>query len=521
MGVMQQNHFMKYILLFLLFLNTFLYSETTHISFLNYKISIPEDFILENINNSDLLLLKTKNNEIYSFIINKNNINIKDFTKDVLHKINSAEFIAENGFHLIQQKENKIYPQLKYVGCLEKRFNKCFEILNYYYNTIDLLFDIVLTKSLTISELRNNIISILQNQSFKTKSNDIKDMERYLFFRIRLKVFENQNKDFFIFAVLIPKENYYKKEYLIQQFLSSTNILSKNTDLLYQEEYFDINYKINFSNFLFVIDNSGSMIEEQNSVKNNLLRFINKLSLLSNDFLLGVITTDSCSLRNSFTNKKDQFEKNILVGTDGNATESCVYYAEKFLTDPDCNNNSIPENLSIICITDESDAYYSLANKPFNKNNNIFISMNIPFYAIMPLNSYGNPGDCSGPNGITDYTGNYGNETNTQKYAVNLKLLAEKTGGAVSSICTEEYGSFLEELAYASSAKHSRIKLSRIPVSNTIKVYLNQIPISNLEGNDYNPDKTYFIYSEEENSIILVGKNIKGRLKVSYLTFDY
>jgi hypothetical protein len=493
-------------------------SQTVRIDFKNYYFTFPEDFIFEN-QIQQTLFFKTKNNELYSFIINKNNLDLTKFTEQVINKISSAKFIANEGFNLIERKRNKIYPKLKYVGCIEKKFQKCFEILNFYYNTEELLLDLVLVNPMSLAEIRNHLSQLILNNNLL--ENSTKENNKYLFYRIRLKIIENQYKDFFILGILTPKEKYYDYEYFIQNILSSTNIINKNTSLLNYEEYFNIQQnKIN-SNFLFVIDNSGSMAEEQNAVKNNVLRFFNKLSLLSNHFSVGVITTDSCNLRGSFTNSLKDFENYIQVGTNGDSTESCVYYAEKFLNDPQCNQNNIPENLSIICITDESDAYYSLANKKFDKKDNIFIKKKIPFYAIIPLDSYGNLGDCSSTNGITDYTGNFSDLSTTNQYAVDLKLLAEKTGGSISSICNEEYGTFLEELAFNSTAKNTKLKLSRFPIRNTIQVTINNAIVPQLKGNQFNPHQYYYIYSEEENSLILIGEKLSGRIKISYLTYEY
>src|SRR5690606_7336572 len=47
------------------------------------------------------------------------------------------------------------------------------------------------------------------------------------------------------------------------------------------------------SDVLFVIDDSGSMSEEQNALASNAQRFINVATSLNTDFQIGVITTDA------------------------------------------------------------------------------------------------------------------------------------------------------------------------------------------------------------------------------------
>ncbi len=82
------------------------------------------------------------------------------------------------------------------------------------------------------------------------------------------------------------------------------------------------------ADFLFVVDNSGSMAQEQTAVSNVAGSFFDRMTQTAADFKIGVITTDSASLRSpGFTNVKTQFTSEIAAGINGNNIESGLHFA--------------------------------------------------------------------------------------------------------------------------------------------------------------------------------------------------
>ncbi|KAB2934278.1 MAG: VWA domain-containing protein [Leptonema illini] len=282
------------------------------------------------------------------------------------------------------------------------------------------------------------------------------------------------------------------------------------------------------ADFLFVVDNSGSMSEEQNAVKQNALGFFDRLSGLGLDFRIATITTDSSKIRNTgFTSSRTQFESDIAAGTNGDGKESCTYYAEKALASAATNaQNAVLTNgggplgtvaaalrtdvpLTVICVTDESDAYTkwdgSGSNSDaarFDINSNIFLSGAYTYYAIMPLDNSGQHGSCSGVNGSASVTSNFSSGT-LSVAALRMDQLAARTGGSVSSICGENYGAFLNQLADRTAAGASSYQLSRTPISATLKVYVNGVAIEATS----NPasGQTGYVYLPSVNRIAFTG----------------
>jgi len=122
------------------------------------------------------------------------------------------------------------------------------------------------------------------------------------------------------------------------------------------------------SDILFVVDNSGSMHNEQLSLINNLENFINEFMVNNIDFNIGVITTDSPVLRGPILNSNtpdliNSFKSQVSVGVSGSAFETGLhqaYLSTRLSSDLD-EGQAIQlirqdANFSIILITDESDS---------------------------------------------------------------------------------------------------------------------------------------------------------------------
>ncbi|MCB0356697.1 MAG: VWA domain-containing protein [Bdellovibrionales bacterium] len=117
---------------------------------------------------------------------------------------------------------------------------------------------------------------------------------------------------------------------------------------------------------LFVVDNSGSMSNHQQSFIYNMAEVINKLENLPLDFQAGVITTDNKQtpgkIIGSLVNKstphwQNKLKQNLLVGTNGDYMENFFKVTLDALTSPliDTDNKGVlrPDSyLSIVFISD-------------------------------------------------------------------------------------------------------------------------------------------------------------------------
>ncbi len=409
---------------------------------------------------------------------------------------------------------------------------------------------LTLNNSYTANDVRNSLIALIgtvdgsgnvSNFPDDPASADIVNQ-----FRIVIQASQDSQGNSVILVGVTTVSNYPNVEDALTGLTDGTNVGPSQTQ---PKDYLDILLADNppKADFLFVVDNSGSMSEEQTAVANNSLAFFDRLNNLGVDFKIGTITTDNSSLRGTgFTSTRSEFQSNVQVGTNGSGIESCTYYAEKALSSTSPNNmgailingkgvlNTIANagyprsgsTLTVICITDESDAYTkwdgsgSNTDAPrFNLTNNIFIQNNIPFYGVIPLDDSGQHGSCTGVNGNADIYLNFSSSV-FPTAALNLKTLAENTGGSVSSICGENYGAFLQQLADQVAAKATSYLLTRTPISSTIKVYVNDVEIPRTTTPP--AGTTGYKYISTENKIVFTGKlpEVGAQIKIAYQSYE-
>ncbi len=361
-------------------------------------------------------------------------------------------------------------------------------------------------------------------------------------FRVIIQATQDTNHNAVILVGVTTVSNYSNVEDELGSLTDGTNVgPSQNPENFIDTLYADEPPK---ADFLFVVDNSGSMSEEQQAVIHNSLLFFDRLNTLGVDFQIGTITTDNSNLRGiGFTNNRSQFENDINAGINGSGRESCIYYAEKALSTSSPNRqgailtngkgnlgsiSSYPQNnskLAVICITDESDAYTKWddsqhTNQPkFDYNDNIFKDKQITFYSIMPLDSSGQYGSCVGVNGNANVYYNF-DQSVFSIAALNPQTLAVETGGAVSSICGENYGAFLQQLADQVAAQASSYALSRIPISSTIRVYINGTEI--VRTSTPTNGQTGYKYISSENKIVFTGRipSVGSLIQIAYQSYQ-
>lgn len=448
----------------------------------------------------------------------------------ILQNISVWQEIATNGYSLINRQvlSNALLPT---------------EVAN---------LQLTLRNSYTANDVRNTLIQRIGTiDGSSNVSNFPEDPDGATLdtqFRVIIQATQDSNGNAVVIVGVTTVSNYANVEDELSSLTDGTNVGPSQQQ---PQDFVDTLLADNppKADFLFVVDNSGSMQEEQSAVVSNSLSFFDRLNGLGIDFQLGVITTDSSGVRGgNFTNNRSQFNNNVNAGINGSGKESCVYFAEKAisLTSPNNMNailtngngslNSVGSlgypransNLAVICLTDESDAYTkwdgsgSDSDAPrFNYADNVFKVNEVTFYAIMPLDNSGQYGSCVGTNGNANVYYNFNpNTTIFSVAALNPKTLAENTGGSVSSICGENYGAFLQQLADQVAAKASSYVLSRIPISSTIKVYLNGVE---LERTTTPPEGTTgYKYISSENKIVFTGKipQAGSTIQIAYQSYQ-
>ncbi|MCR9141235.1 MAG: hypothetical protein NXI24_03225 [bacterium] len=281
------------------------------------------------------------------------------------------------------------------------------------------------------------------------------------------------------------------------------------------------------ADFLWVVDNSGSMGQEQDAVAANAANFFDRMTQTGLDFRIGVITTDSASLKGGdFTDDKTTFQSNV-TGLGGSGTESGIYFAEQALLGGGSLGTAgyprTDSTLTVIMLSDEGDHYacYTggrrVSGSPpctggtaFDFTDNVFLTNDVAVYSIIGLNASGQPGTCS--SGVSGGP-SAGSSNNADPSYYNL---AAATGGSSSSICNTDYSPVLEAIAAQTAGKASEYVLQHAPVSSSISVSVDgaSVPRNATDG---------FSYDAAGNSIVFAGGSLPApgaAIAVSYTRFQ-
>ncbi len=329
-------------------------------------------------------------------------------------------------------------------------------------------------------------------------------------FRAIVQVTYNQYGTELIGVGVTKTEEYAANQAVISSFLNGSNMTVTGTTLVEKKDTF-VGAADPMVDFVWVVDNSVSMAEEQSSVTSNALKFFSILQGKHLDFKLGVIATghtNSCAADgnayklwgtgwSTLASGAEAFKKNVAsVKLDGCYLETGIHWAKVALE----KGSIIPRQgakLVFVLLSDEGD-FFEVFNRgaKFNTSSNIFTQNGHRWYSIIGLNSAnGLPGTCQSRNASGVRVTSAMASNNTDQDYFNL---AKATGGSSSSICSTDYSSILENIATQSAAASSSYVLSRKPLSSSIQVKIAGVTISQNATNGW-------MYNSASNSIVFSG----------------
>ena len=214
---------------------------------------------------------------------------------------------------------------------------------------------------------------------------------------------------------------------------------------------------------LWVVDQSGSMDDDQTSLANNFEGFVNQLSAYTNDWQMMVVNYyDGCNgsgiLTPSTSNYKTIFAQAVKQGDDNswNNGEMGLYVADKGVQNTDggeCNSGFMRSDalLHVIIVSDERD------QSPGDWD----------YYVTRMQSKKGDPNNVK----ISAVAGDYPGGCGSAEAGIGYYEAVTATDGVFLSICSN-WSNNVEDLADASVAL-SEYELSRTPDPDTIVVEVN------------------------------------------------
>jgi len=235
-------------------------------------------------------------------------------------------------------------------------------------------------------------------------------------FRFILLYGEYEGSTFYI-AVVVPEKLYSNYTTVGDDIIKASRVYPEGKKLTSTSESFSQAKGKQNADFLFVVDDSGSMSDDQAALSQAADDFSAEMASAGLTYRAAVITTGNgaTDVTNGATyhilrstgiieNNDTALKQALVAGTNGSYIETGIWNAEQSLQSLAYNNNydgavtlaGMPQantNLAVIIISDERSQYRSRSNgQDFNVSSNLFVNRNITVHAIIedPSDQYQN-----------------------------------------------------------------------------------------------------------------------------------
>lgn len=273
------------------------------------------------------------------------------------------------------------------------------------------------------------------------------------------------------------------------------------------------------ADILFVVDNSGSMGDEQQSLANSFADFAAYLVSQNVSYHVGVTTTDIDTfagqhgelvgnpkiIDNNTPNAAAKFAANANVGTNGDATEQGLEAARLAITPPNLTGANAgflrqAAKLFLIFVSDEEDqSPDGNGSQPSSYFVNAYRNAKNNDPALLSASAIA--GDV--PNGCS-------NNGQGAAAGVRYKEVVDAIGGVWSTICTTNFGPALHNIGVEAAELQATFYLSRVPVVSSIVVRVNNV---------VQPVTTNWNYNSAVNSVTFTSGHIPNpgdAIKIEY-----
>ncbi len=239
--------------------------------------------------------------------------------------------------------------------------------------------------------------------------------------------------------------------------------------------------------FIWVVDNSASMQEEQQALSDTAGTFFQALDNSQIDYRLGVVSTDGEALRGGgFTRRVSDFRERVLVGVNGEGNEAGLEFAVRSLER--ARTASVAEQR----LRDDAVPVVVFFSDEDSTN---FRSIDAYSQALADLGAL--PFAIVGPRPRGCVAVGRGQARVGESYI----RVVESLGGTVASICALDLSNSIEEILVASAGSASQILVDQQPISGSIEVQLSDrtVPRGRRNGFDYEPTANSLLFFGSAN----------------------
>lgn len=276
------------------------------------------------------------------------------------------------------------------------------------------------------------------------------------------------DKQLLAYPIQIPDSQVVKFQ---QKTISSiTKEYHFSNDLLNMDIFRQTEIKPPMIDILIVVDNSGSMEEEQNNLSTKLKALISDLSDI--DWQINVITTTSECMRipklpikPDTPNMSVVFEEAVRAGTGGSAAEKGLEFSFKNISNPCAGEEWRRENadMAVLLVTDEDE-----------DSGSVYANSSDKYISDIKIQGYS-------PNDDFKVYGIIGHESkpcaDVFAYATTITEVIDKTDGLWGDICAADYSETLRAIA-KDIRKNLKfiLPLTYSPFLPTVELFIDDLP---------------------------------------------
>lgn len=336
-------------------------------------------------------------------------------------------------------------------------------------------------------------------------------------FRLTL-LYANFNKSSFYIAVLVPEKFFAKYKTVSSNITNAARVIPTGKSLQSTTQNFSQSTGKKNADILFVVDDSGSMRDDQAALSQAADDFSGEMINSGLTYRSAVITTGNGATNHSagntyrilrtagiIENNTTLLKQSLVAGTGGSATETGIWNAEQALQalsqsdslDGAVTKAGMPKinsTLSVVIISDERSQYRSRSNgTDFNVSDNLFKDRNIRVYSLIET---------------------VASHLSTTQY----DDLSSETGGIHSDIENRSNGSldfsgFMQQIAQdAGGAASSFVLTNAATVINDVKVNGTSVLEDTING---------YTYVQSSRSIVFHGTAIPPSGATIVVNYDF
>ncbi|NKQ41208.1 MAG: VWA domain-containing protein [Sulfurovum sp.] len=208
-----------------------------------------------------------------------------------------------------------------------------------------------------------------------------------------------QGSDVYLVAV-VPQAEYAVLRITVNAIINAASFIPNNATLQSKTETFTTGTGSSKMDFLFVVDDSGSMGDDQDALAKAAEDFTREMSSAGVNYRSAIVTTSS-GIEDSMNgdanrilrevgiieNNETRLKEKLVAGTSGSTTETGIWNAEQALQSTgSATALGMPQtaaDLAVIIISDEPSQYTDRSGGvDFNVSSNLFVTRGITVYGI-------------------------------------------------------------------------------------------------------------------------------------------